>query len=181
MFGIFKRKKLFVDEAQQVFIKIQAKSRDVMFYRDLQVPDTTEGRFDILTLHMFMIIERMKNEPEGKIFSQNLFDEAFSSIDRGYREIGVGDMGIPKRMKKLMLSFNGRLHAYSGGIASYKHDNGVNLYDALERNIFDVVDLSSYPEVLPRLGNYVMGNMQYLHSLDTQDIIHSNFEFKNLE
>lgn len=178
MLGLFKRKKPYREEAIRVLTILQQQSRNPFFYNSLHVPDTTEGRFDLLTLHIFMMIERMKHEPAGKAFSQALFDVAFESIDQGYREIGVGDMGIPKRMKKLMLAFNGRLHAYS---SAYEKKDRSAFTEAIDRNIYDRVHFKSNESATAQMSDYAFSCLEYLQSLDTHSIMSANITFKNPE
>lgn len=179
MFGLFKRKKPYEQQAWSVFETVQDQSRKSEFYADLNVPDTTEGRFDLLILHMFLVIERLKNEQGGVEFSQNLFDVAFQSIDQGFREIGIGDMGVPKRMRKLMLGFNGRVHIYDEALS--EGDTG-KLTHALERNVyFSLVESpENIDDCLDKLAEYVRNNMQYLQEQDTDAIMSGAIKFKDL-
>lgn len=172
MFGLFKKKSKFEDEAHRVFALIQDHSRAPVFYEDFKIPDTFDGRFDALTLHLFFIIHRLKSDTSGRAFSQTLFDCAFSTIDQGYRQIGISDMGVPKRMKKLMLAFNGRIHAYDEAI-----DQGDKraFVAALDKNIYNIVALEDDSAVLAGLSDYAFGVMEYLSGLDAQDIINGNF------
>lgn len=173
MLGLFTRKKLYREEAIHVFEHLQRHARNPLFYSELKVPDTTEGRFDILTLHIFMMIERMKKEPAGPAFSQALFDIAFESIDQGYREIGVGDMGVPKRMKKLMMAFNGRLHAY---MEAYSKGDRAGFADALDRNIYDRVHFAEGENIPELMTDYSFGILDHLHSIEARNIIEGRFE-----
>lgn len=180
MFGLFKRKKPYEQQAWDVFDTIQKQSRKPEFYTDLGVPDTTEGRFDVLVLHMFMVMENLKANEAGQEFSQELFDVAFQNIDQGYREIGVGDMGIPKRMKKLMLGFNGRVHAYH---ESLDQNNDQAFKEALERNLYYSADETpdNLDQKLDLWLVYIKGNIEYLHSIGSEAIMAGNVQFKNLE
>lgn len=178
MLGLFTRKKPYREDAIRVFSVLQQQSRNPCFYEALRVPDTTEGRFDLLTLHIFMIIERMKSESIGKAFSQALFDVTFESIDQGYREIGVGDMGVPKRMKKLMLAFNGRLHAYS---EAYEKRDKSAFMEAIDRNIYDTVQIEYSQDISGRMTDYAFSCLEYLQSLDVQSIMIGNITFNNPE
>ena len=179
MFGLFKRKKPYEQQAWFVFETVQEQSRKSEFYADLSVPDTTEGRFDLLILHMFLVIERLKSEENGPEFSQNLFDVAFQSIDQGFREIGIGDMGVPKRMRKLMLGFNGRVHIYDEALSENDTDK---LKHALERNVY--FSLVERPEnldnTLDKLAEYVQINLQYLQGQSADAIMGGTIKFKDL-
>lgn len=172
MFGLFRRKKAYEQQSWDLFLQTQDAARDPYFYEYMMVPDTTEGRFDLLLVHIFLIIHRLKTVEKGQEMGQALFDTAFQSIDQGYREIGVGDMGVPKRMKKLMLAFNGRMHAYD---AALEADEDA-LKDALDRNIYNMVRFED-DAILTQMTHYVMRNHAYLQTQDTQDIMQGTVRF----
>ncbi|MFN3701705.1 MAG: ubiquinol-cytochrome C chaperone family protein [Alphaproteobacteria bacterium] len=173
MFGLFKKKPKFESEAQHVFERLQSHSRAPVFYEDFKIPDTLEGRFDSLTLHLFLIIHRMKATEAGREFSQTLFDCAFSVIDQGYRQVGISDMGVPKRMKKLMLAFNGRLHAYD---EAFEQADKQAFAAALDKNIYNIVALEHDSRELQGLCDYAFAVMAYLGGVSDQDIINGVFE-----
>jgi len=179
MLGLFTRKKHYREDAISAFSMLQAHARNPLFYKEFKVPDTTEGRFDLLTLHLFMIIECMKGDGQaGADFSQALFDVAFESIDQGYREIGIGDMGVPKRMKKHMLAFNGRLHAYS---KAYEARDIAAFADALDRNIYDKVHFEEGCTITQRLSQYSFDILAHLKTMQGRDIIKGQFQLINPE
>ena len=86
-----------------------AQSRVPAFYRDMGVPDSIEGRFELLTLHIILLLERLKDE---LAIRQALFDTFVSDLDGALREMGVGDLSVPKKMKGLGGVFYGRAKAY---------------------------------------------------------------------
>ena len=92
-----------------------AQSRVATFYRDRGVPDSVEGRFELLTLHIILLLERLKDEPAIR---QALFDTYVSDLDGALREMGVGDLAVPKRMKGLGSVFYGRAKAYDDAFRS---------------------------------------------------------------
>ena len=79
-----------------------------MFYRDLGVPDTVNGRFDLLVLHLWMVLRRLKPIEGGAGLSQALFDRFCDDMDANLREMGVGDLTVPKRMQAFGEAFYGR-------------------------------------------------------------------------
>lgn len=178
MFGLLKRKKPYEQEAKRLFEAVHSQSRGAVFYEELGVPDTTEGRFSILTLHMFMVMHRLQQIAHGEELSQSLFDVAFEDIDRGYREIGIGDMGIPKRMKKLMLGFNGAIHAYEQGLS-----DKAALKEALRRNVFTahIGEEEELSKPLGSLADYIFDNIEHLQSQDEAYIINGEINFKTFK
>lgn len=126
------------DNARELYRDIIVQSRKPVFYEAMAVPDTVEGRFDMITLNMFLILRRLKAE-EGRTaaFSQTLFDVMFKNMDDSLREMGVGDLVVGKRVRKLAEDFYGRINAYETAMNA---DDTTALPDALRRNVLGVPD-----------------------------------------
>ncbi len=105
--------------AERLHAAAVAQSRTPALYAELGVPDTVEGRFEMLALHLVLLLDRMKGQ-EGVVAEvrQTLFDVFVSQLDGALREMGVGDLAMSKRMRKLGALFYGRLHAYSEAFQS---------------------------------------------------------------
>lgn len=97
--------------AERLFVAIAARARAPMFFRDLGVPDTFDGRFDMVTLHSWLVLERLETEG-ARAVSQALVNTLFSVFEDALREQGAGDIGMGRRMKKMADAFYGRLEAY---------------------------------------------------------------------
>src|ERR1700737_4503545 len=91
---------------------IVTQAREPCFYRDLGVPDAGNGRFDLLVLHLWMVLRRLKPMEGGAGLSQALFDRFCDDMDANLREMGVGDLIVPKRMQAFGEAFYGRIAAY---------------------------------------------------------------------
>jgi cytochrome b pre-mRNA-processing protein 3 len=104
---------------EAIYGMIVTQARAPLFYRDLAVPDTVNGRFDLLVLHLWMVLRRMRPLADGAGLSQALFDRFCEDMDGNLREMGVGDLTVPKRMQAFGEAFYGRSAAYdlalSGG------------------------------------------------------------------
>lgn len=112
---------------------IVAAARQQKIYAEWGVPDTALGRFESLALHMILFLRRTKSgSPALQGLGQEVVEEFFKDVDHSLRELGIGDAGVPKRMKKLARMFYGRAAAYDEAIAA---DDAVALAHALERNI----------------------------------------------
>ncbi|MGE4372870.1 MAG: ubiquinol-cytochrome C chaperone family protein [Xanthobacter sp.] len=120
---------------ERLYGAIVAQSRQPVFYTDFAIPDTREGRFELIVLHTVLVCHRLKggDTPETAL-SQDVFDAFADDMDRTLREMGVGDLSVPKRMKKIGAAFYGRAAAYDAGLGA--QDN-VALAQALARNMFD--------------------------------------------
>ena len=129
------RKDTATDPVYAVYNAIVAQSRQPRFYADWQVPDTVTGRFDMISLHMALLFRRLRAESgAGKQFSQAVFDLFFQDMDRSLREMGVGDLGVPKKIQKMGSIFFGLLAALNE--AMDRNDQAA-LQDVLSRNIYE--------------------------------------------
>ena len=109
-------------------------ARDPFLFTTIGVPDTLDGRFDIVGVHAFLVIQRLKREPEpGPALAQALFDAMFSDMDINLREMGVSDMSLGRRVRAMWEAFHGRALAYSQAMEA--HDTPA-LEAALARNIW---------------------------------------------
>src|SRR6476620_11735781 len=82
-----------------VYGAIVSQSRQPIFYEKWGVPDTVTGRFDMISVHMALLFRRLRQEKKaGTEFSQAVFDLFFKDMDRSLREMGVGDLGVPKKI-----------------------------------------------------------------------------------
>ncbi len=106
-----------------------AQARQPYFYAALGVPDTVEGRFDLLVLHVYVTIQRLRDHADE---TQQLFDILFADMDKSLREMGVSDISISKKMKPMLAAFYGRAKAYEEALAG---DDAL-LSEAVNRNIF---------------------------------------------
>lgn len=118
--------------ALRLYARAVAQARAPEFYR-AGVPDTFDGRFDLLMLHVFLLVRRFRREGErGRAIAQALFDAAFDDMDRTLREMGVGDLGVPRRIKAMARAFYGRAAAYDEALDA---DGDEGLRAALGRNL----------------------------------------------
>jgi cytochrome b pre-mRNA-processing protein 3 len=119
--------------AEALYGSAVAQARLVDFYGESGVPDTVDGRFDMIVLHVFLVLHRLK-EGDAKTAdtAQALFDAMFADMDRGLREMGAGDLGVGRRVKVMAKAFYGRVAAYERGLA----EGGDALAAAVLRNIF---------------------------------------------
>src|SRR4051794_21990796 len=120
-----------------IYGMIVAQAREPAFYAAFGVPDTVDGRFDMLLLHLWMVLRRMRRGGQGGELSQALFDHFCADMGGNLREMGVGDLTVPKRMQKFGEAFYGRAAAYDSAL-----DQGEEpLAQALRKNILDGGDI----------------------------------------
>ena len=117
-----------------LYSALVAQARQPGFYSALAVPDTVEGRFEMVALHCALALRRLRaigGRPAAAL-SQQLLEYMFGDLDRSIREIGVGDMSVGKYMKRLGKSFYGRAAAYDAALDA---GDGAVLAQAIDRNI----------------------------------------------
>lgn len=120
--------------AAAAYVRLVEQSRRPEFYLHCGVPDTIDGRFDLIVLHVFVVLDRLagQGEPE-QAFAQSLFDHLFADMDVNLREMGVGDLSVGKKVKQMAEAFYGRARAYHDGLEA-RDDQA--LAAAVRRNLF---------------------------------------------
>ena len=114
--------------------RIVAAARQPALYAEYGVPDTLEGRVELVTLHAMLMLRALRGAPgPGPQMAQNVADAVFADFDAALREMGVGDVSIPKRISRLAADFVGRCAAYETALAD---PGNTALEAALARNIF---------------------------------------------
>ena len=140
---------------------IVTQARSPVFYTDFGVPDTVQGRFDLIVLHLVLLLHRLERESgAGEILGQQLFDAFCRDLDGNLREMGIGDLAVPKHMRRFGEAFYGRQAAY---LAALQAAEGADFENALARNIFTVVGPD---DRAARLAHYARAA---LRDLDIQD------------
>jgi cytochrome b pre-mRNA-processing protein 3 len=163
--------------AREIYLLIVAKARQPYFYDRLGVPDTVDGRFDMITLHAILVIERLARTGRAtKGLSQQIFDEMFADMDRSLREMGAGDLSVGKKVRKMAEVFYGRARAYRAALAQEGDDA---LAAALARNVYG--GEGARPENAPRLARYVMAVAKSLSALPESDIHAGILQFPDPE
>jgi cytochrome b pre-mRNA-processing protein 3 len=117
---------------ENAYASIVAQSRQPRFYADWGVPDSVTGRFDMISLHMALFLRRLKSEPSIRDFSQALVDHFFRDMDLSLRELGITDLGVPKRVRKMSAVFYGLVGALDDALSS---DDPAQLQAVLLKNV----------------------------------------------
>jgi cytochrome b pre-mRNA-processing protein 3 len=132
MFPLFRRNAQ-ATTISTLYGMIVAQARLPSFYRDYAVADTVNGRFDLIVLHLALVLDRLVQEDATQSLGQGLFDRFFQDMDDNLREIGITDLKVPKEMRRMGEAFYGRAQAYRSTLSA--SDDGA-LVAALERNIY---------------------------------------------
>jgi cytochrome b pre-mRNA-processing protein 3 len=111
--------------AAQLYQAIVQQARRPVWYRELGVPDTPEGRFEMIALHVALVLRRLRREgAPGQALAQQLFDAMFADLDGSLRELGVGDLSVGSYVKRLAGNFYARLAALDEGLGPHAADGG---------------------------------------------------------
>ncbi|MBI3700234.1 MAG: ubiquinol-cytochrome C chaperone [Afipia sp.] len=131
---------------EAIYGMIVAQAREPAFYLRYNVPDTVNGRLDLLILHLWLVLRRLRRAAAGADLSQALFDRFCTDMDANLREMGVGDLTVPKRMQAFGEAFYGRSTAYDLAIESGRGD----FAQAISRNVLD----GKFADSALRLADY---------------------------
>lgn len=124
--------------ADTVYVRLVERARDPWFYDTAEVPDTVDGRFDMIVLHAHLLFRRMgETGPEGELLAQDIFDAMFLDMDRSLREMGVGDLSVGKHIRGMAKAFYGRSAMYEDGLKAGR--------EALRRALLENVYRNSEP------------------------------------
>ena len=154
---------------EAIYGMIVTQAREPLFYRDLGVPDTVNGRFDLLVLHLWMVLRRLKPMDGGAELAQTLFDRFCDDMDANLREMGVGDLTVPKRMQAFGEAFYGRAVAYDVALAA----GADPLAQALCKNILNGEKIDRARQ----LAVYAEAAMTALAEADEATLLHGSWKF----
>jgi cytochrome b pre-mRNA-processing protein 3 len=113
---------------------IVAQARNPNFYAAYGVPDTVLGRFDMIVLHVALLVRRLREGDKAtRALAQGVFDAFCLDMDHNLREMGISDQGVPRQMRRVGEAFYGRAQAYEAALAA---DGDGVLADTLARNVY---------------------------------------------
>jgi cytochrome b pre-mRNA-processing protein 3 len=150
---------------------IVAQARAETFYRDYGVPDSVNGRFEMIVLHLLLVLRRLGSEPSRGV-GQVLFDLFCQDMDANLREIGVGDLAVPRQMQRIGEAFYGRQAAYE---AALNAPDRQALASALARNVFGAAGAPVNGAM--RLAAYMMRAIRALAAQEETALIKGEVRF----
>ena len=154
---------------EAIYGMIVTQAREPLFYRDLGVPDTVNGRFDLLVLHLWMVLRRMRPMEGAADLSQALFDRFCDDMDDNLREMGVGDVTVPKRMRAFGEAFYGRVAAYDLALGAGREP----LAEALCKNVLN----GEHIDRARQLAAYAEAALAHLAGLDETTLLGGSWTF----
>lgn len=185
MFSLFSRHDKVKDSAHSLFAEVVKQARTEEFYTKFLVPDTLDGRFDLIVLHMVILLDRFDQEMESRggkdksisLIIRYLQEVLFDNMDLSLREMGVGDLGVGKRVKDMADAFYGRKVAYQE--AFEQKDSDTILAQCLINNIYRGEDRAE--DVINQLIAYVKVQRKHLSSEESSALEKGNINFVALE
>lgn len=161
--------------ASELYGAIVAQARLPVFYQRLGVPDSLEGRFVVLSLHLFAVLHRLKdNGAEAGAMAQSLADLFAADMETVLREVGIGDLAIPKKVRTLTASGAGLLRRYE---VAYMEGG-----QALEAAIAEALPGEGHEAraIAAQLAPYVRDVVSDLDSHSLRDLCAGSFTFPRL-
>jgi cytochrome b pre-mRNA-processing protein 3 len=146
--GLFRRSPK-QDTIHTLYGAIVAQARSPVFYRGYAVPDTVTGRLEMILIHVFLFFRRARAGADIQRLGQGVFDRFCDDMDGNLREMGIGDLAVPKHMQRIGEAFYGRAAAYDAALDAA---DDAALSQALTRNVFGN---GPQPERAQRLVRYV--------------------------
>ena len=141
------------------------QARQPAFYTDLKAPDTVEGRFELYTLHVVLLLHRLRgHSAQTDLVAQALFDTYLQALDHALREMGVGDLSVGKKMRKLGSAFYGRAKSFEEALAQ---SDAVDLGALVGRTIYDGVNAPS----TEALVSYIQRSVAVLAETPLEDVM----------
>ena len=176
MFGIFNDNNKIRDVAHVLFSRIVEQSRNPKFYTDWKVADTLDGRFDLIILHLSLVINRLEKSDGNKkilLLIRYLQEVLFDNMDMSLRELGVGDMSVGKKVKIMAEAFYGRKAAYQKAINSDHRADQFSL--SLIKNIYR----ENEPEknILDHFADYIVLQINTLENYTDDDLTSGKLVF----
>lgn len=164
------RRKPQRDTISALYGMIVAQARLPAFYRDYAVADTVNGRFDLIVLHLALVLDRLTENGVLDPAGQAVFDRFCRDMDDNLREMGITDLKVPKEMKLIGEAFYGRSRAYLEALGDRRA-----LVSTLTRNIYG--GSPSACDAAPRLADYVVATVAALKTQDFKSIVEGRLQF----
>lgn len=158
--------------AHALYLTAVEQARQPHFYAALGVPDSLDGRFEMIVLHVYLILRSLRrhDDPAADI-GQRLFDVMFADMDRSLREMGVADISVGKRIKQMAKAFYGRVAAYDAALSA----PSTALEQALRRNAYGTAVPADGQ--VTTLADYLRGQAADLAEIPGERLLRGDFRF----
>lgn len=162
-------------QVEALYHAIVRQARQAIFYERYGVKDNEDGRFDMLALHLSLVLIALRtlSNHKGKGIALQLTEKFISDMDDNLREMGAGDLGVARRVKFMAGALNGRLLAYQEALQG---EITGKLREVLIKNLYRGADI----EPSPHLINYVNNTLESLKTLPLDRLLKGNLDFPDL-
>ena len=158
--------------AAKLFERLVGQARQRVFYEQFGVPDSVDGRFDMVVLHTFLIFQRLRGQGDGAaLLAQALYDTLILDLEASLRQLGAGDVGVGKRIRVMTEALQGRIKAYETALAG----NPLDVEAAVRRNLYGTAEPSA--EVVRAMADYLRRGKELADRQPVDRIRRGIFEF----
>jgi cytochrome b pre-mRNA-processing protein 3 len=162
--------------AATIYANFAGQARQPAFYLDFGIPDTVDGRFEMVALHAFLVFRRLKGQgAETARLTQAVYDIMFKEMDLALRELGAADLGVGKRIKHMTESLNGRIQVYEKALNDGNDDD---LQAALRRNLYGTVEIDD--RRISAMTAYIKATAAALEGQDAAELTSGKLHFPAL-
>tara|TARA_B100000886_G_scaffold330659_1_gene281309 strand:+ start:479 stop:991 length:513 start_codon:yes stop_codon:yes gene_type:complete len=164
-----------IDLAYNTYTKIAEQSRMPFFFDELNVPNNFEGRLEILSLNLTLVLWSLKKKKDESTISQELIDIFFQDLDNSLRELGVSDLSVGKKIKILVENFYGRLVSYNDVFENFlKKKKMDEVRKKIKKNFKFKSNYNS------NFDKYIHQNLKYFQNLSVDQLKKGNFYYRQL-
>ncbi len=163
VFGLIRRKASA--RTASFYEDLTRAARQPVFYAELGVADSVEGRLEMLMLHVGLAVHRLSQEVAGREMARDLSELFIEDMERSLREIGYDDSGLKRRLKRVLGAFYGRMEAMAAALAA---DRSETLAETLVRNVYGG---GADPRHAARLADHVRDLAQHLGAMPVAELI----------
>lgn len=158
--------------AAKLFERLVAQARTRNFYEQFGVPDSVDGRFDMVVLHTFLVFQRLRGQGDAAaLLAQALYDTLILDLEASLRQLGAGDVGVGKRIRVMTEALQGRIRAYETALAG----NPLDLEAALRRNVYGTTEPST--EAVRAMADYLRRGKELADRQPLDRVQRGIFEF----
>ncbi|MBL8708360.1 MAG: ubiquinol-cytochrome C chaperone [Rhodospirillaceae bacterium] len=158
--------------AARLFAKLVSQARQPVFFQRLGVPDTVDGRFDMVAMHAFLVFHRLKGQGgRAAELAQALYDVVFRDMEASLRQLGAGDVGVGKRIRVMTEALQGRITAYETAL----NGNPLEVEGAVRRNLYGTADPD--PEAVRAMANYLRQASEMAGRQPVDRVLRGLFDF----
>jgi cytochrome b pre-mRNA-processing protein 3 len=169
----FLRDEQLESAATVLYEQFAAQARRPEFYLSFGVPDTVDGRFEMVALHAYLVFQRLKGQgAEIGRLTQATYDIMFKQMDLALRELGAADLGVGKRIKYMTEALNGRIQVYDEALGEAGEKA---LQEVLRRNLYGTVEISD--QALTAMAAYIRATATSLADQKTEDLVSGKMQF----